>query len=99
MILSLVLILALVYLKTDKFELFDVTLPIVNTPTTAIQEQSGLLNFIKEYSNRKNQQNDYQKQLVNRQQIINCYSSKVANLLNQSDISTPTDACTTLILS
>lgn len=97
--LSLVVILFLVYLKNNNFELFMITstLPqlISNTYTTKsnitipllnndVIQNSALVNFINRFIINKHQQNIYASTLVDRQNKINELSEQVISLINPS---------------
>ena len=84
---SLVVILLLVYLKQNNFELFDdinipnlqTTIPLLNNDTIKNNE---FVNFINKFIINKNQQNKYISTLANRQNTINNLASQVINLIN-----------------
>jgi len=95
MALSLLLIIILVYLKNNNFELFNnATSTSANTtpeiPTTIsllsndVIQNSALVNFINRFIINKNQQNKYKSALVKRQEEINNLSKKVINIINPS---------------
>jgi hypothetical protein len=84
----LLVILLLVYLKTNKFELFDPTTPALPANPELLNNNvinnTTLVNFINTFITKKVKQNEYSDILNNRQQIINSYSDRVLNLINPS---------------
>jgi hypothetical protein len=86
-IVALAAILILVYLKTNKFELFRITRPnptleLLNNDTI---NNSALVNFINNFIVKKRNQNTYSNILQYRQHLINMYSNDVLRLINPSN--------------
>jgi len=76
--LCLIIILSLIYLKTNKLDLFD---PTISTPFTS---DNYLKSFINNYSNKIKQQNANLQILSTQEQTIQTLSQQVANLINPS---------------
>ena len=84
----LIIILILIYLKTNKLELFDgttantaTTKPLISTILTG---NNYLTSFINNYISKMQQQNDYKKILATQEQTIQNLSQQVSNLINPS---------------
>lgn len=90
-IISLIIILLLVYIRTKKFELYEDSITNSKLPNTQLSlipndtlQNSYLLTFINKYINRQNNQNKYKTELNTRQNIINDLSLSVSSLINPS---------------
>ena len=93
----LIIILILIYLKTNKLDLFygadeadgadgtdtstATTKPLISTLLTG---NNYLTSFINNYISKKQQQNDYKKVLAKQEQTIQTLSQQVSNLINPS---------------
>lgn len=90
----LIIILILIYLKTNKLDLFygadgadgadtstTTTKPLISTLLTG---NNYLTSFINNYISKMQQQNDYKKVLAKQEQTIQTLSQQVSNLINPS---------------
>ena len=87
----LIIILILIYLKTNKLDLFNgadgadtsttTTKPLISTLLTG---NNYLTSFINNYISKMQQQNDYKKVLAKQEQTIQTLSQQVSNLINPS---------------
>lgn len=87
----LIIILILIYLKTNKLDLFygadgtdtstATTKPLISTLLTG---NNYLTSFINNYISKMQQQNDYNKVLAKQEQTIQTLSQQVSNLINPS---------------
>ena len=74
--LCLIIILCLIYLKTNKLDLFD--------PTTPLTSNNYLTSFLNNYTNKIIQQNANIDILKNQEKTIQTLSQQVAKLINPS---------------
>ena len=88
----LIIILILIYLKTNKLDLFygadatdatdaTTTKPLISTLLTG---NNNLTSFINNYISKMQQQNDYKKVLAKQEKTIQTLSQQVSNLINPS---------------
>jgi uncharacterized protein YpmS len=88
----LIIILILIYLKTNKLDLFTgvdgangadtaTTKPLISTLLTG---NNYLTSFINNYISKMQQQNDYKKVLAQQEKTIQTLSQQVSNLINPS---------------
>jgi hypothetical protein len=76
----LIIILFLVYIKTNNIDLFDPT----DNSYTALTNNDYLTSFINKYVNNIKQQNNYMKVLATQEQTIQNLSDKVSDIINPS---------------
>jgi hypothetical protein len=84
--LCLIIILILIYLKTNNLDLFTepngyTTKPIL---ATLLKGNDYLTSFINNYTNKILQQNTYKQVLATQEQTIQSLSQKVSKLINPS---------------